>query len=147
MGELGSFGAIISHAIKLEESSAGHYREILDSVSEEGLKDFLGNIISENEKNGKKLGRLRQKYINEMILEPITGFRSEDYEVNGIAVDGQAGKDDVINKIIDVEETVIKFYKDAADKLSYINPDASRNFEKMSDIRIERKSELKEQMG
>lgn len=147
MGQLGSFGAIISHAIKLEESSTGLYRELLESISDEGLKDYVQKISSENEKNGKKLGRLRQKYINEMILEPITGFRSEDYEVNGIAMDGQAGKGDVINKIIDVEETVIKFYKDAADKLSYINPDASRNFEKMSDIRIERKSELKEQMG
>lgn len=75
--ELGTFGAIISFAIELEEQTHNYYQEL----EQTSLSGTTSQLINGSKKRITRLHRTRQELVTEMILEPITGLDSADYEI------------------------------------------------------------------
>ena len=73
--ELGTFGAIISFALELESQAYEYYEDLNNTVF------FQSNsqLMKGSQKRSKRLRRIRQELVTEMILEPITGVESNDY--------------------------------------------------------------------
>lgn len=121
--ELGTFGAILTYAIDFE----GKITRFYASASQAGAEaaGTFGQLAQEGEKRLKVLERTRRECVAEMILEPITGFRSEDYEINA----DDLGEDPV-KRAREIEKLAVEYYQIASEKVSV--PEVSRVLKKIS---------------
>jgi rubrerythrin len=108
--ELGTFGAIVSYAIELEEQAAVFY----EGVTGGSLAETFAELAKGSRKRLDRLQRARQELIAEMILEPITGLNALDY---GVALDSAADEAGLRSQARALEETSARFYRDAAAKM------------------------------
>jgi hypothetical protein len=67
---LGTFGAIFKFAIEFEQACAKYYREVGDEWT---------SLAAGAHKRAARLECVRREMVTEMILEPLTDRRSEDY--------------------------------------------------------------------
>jgi len=124
--ELATFGAVLSFAISFEQELEAFLRKLQASASGE-LSGRLAQAIEAAQKREKLLERVRRENIAEMILEPISGFRSEDYtlgDVPGVSAETLTG---ALRK---AEQTAVSFYALGAQKLSI--PEVKRIFERLA---------------
>lgn len=121
--DLATFGAILSFAIDIEEQAAQFYEAAAP------LHDQFATLASACRKNGKQLERIRRENVAEMILEPITGFESDDYTPD-LALPGDASPVDAASQAAQVEMTFERFYEVAAEKLPI--KEVSRRLEKLA---------------
>lgn len=104
--ELGTFGAIMSFAMKLEEQAISFYeRADLDLPS-----DLLHELARGNKKRIKRVERARREGVAEMILESISGLNSDAYQFQTISESCSEGA-------ISIEKISMQYYLDAAEKL------------------------------
>lgn len=105
--ELGTFGAIISFALDLEQQTYDYY----ETLKQAGLSDLTSQLLNGSQKRINRLLRIRQELVTEMILEPMTGIESGQYELS-IA----PGLDDVdpLDQAILLEKNLNDFYSDVA---------------------------------
>ena len=127
--ELGTFGALFAFALELERRALAFYEAAPASLAAEARPLAAGSR--------KRLGRLeraRQEGISEMILEAITGLRSEDY-----APPAEAGAwPDVAAAL---EGTAARFYRDAAAKVPIA--ETARLFARLAEENDQRGQELR----
>ena len=99
MSSLNTFGAILTHAIELEQSLHDYYQSAGDNTR---AKDA--------DKRRSKLERVRREHVLEITLEPIEGLDEADYTLNldDHSPDGQAA----------VEQVAAKFYNEVAPKIN-----------------------------
>lgn len=99
MASLNTFGAILTHAIGIEDSLNTYYSDI-------GNDDRAKAA----DKRRKKLERVRRENVVEITLEPIEGLDEADYMLNldNTSDVGQAA----------IEKTVSRFYADVAPKIN-----------------------------
>jgi rubrerythrin len=121
--DLATFGAILSFAIDIEGQAAQFYETATP------LHDQFSNLASVCQKNGKQLERIRRENVAEMILEPITGFESDDYTPD-FALPADASPASAAAQAAQVETTFERFYEVAAEKLPI--KEVSRRLEKMA---------------
>jgi rubrerythrin len=108
--ELGTFGAIVSFAIGLEDRATAFY----DAAAQATQSETLGELARGSHKRLDRLTRARQELVAEMILESITGLTEESYAVE---LDSTADEASLMGQARNLEETSMRFYQDAADKL------------------------------
>jgi predicted glycosyltransferase involved in capsule biosynthesis len=72
--------------------------------------------------------KTRRENVTEMILEPITGLRQEDYELT-LTVQDRMGDADLLKAALVLEEREKKFFMDASSKVSL--PEVARIFRKI----------------
>jgi rubrerythrin len=108
--DLGTFGAILSHAIEMEGQAVDFYRQ---AAQVQGIRLFE-ELAEGSEKRRRRLLRARQELVSEMILESITGLRSEDYSVE---LEPQALVACLQTQSRALEEMTARFYRDAAAKM------------------------------
>jgi len=108
--ELGTFGAILGFAIKLEERGADFY----DKVAQRGLGELFVQRAGQCRRRAMRLERARRESVVEMILEAIHGLESEDYLVR---LDFEGDGAHVERCAADLEDATIRFYRDAAAKM------------------------------
>jgi hypothetical protein len=94
----------------LEGRAAAFY----ERVAAGGLERAFGEKARETRKRLRRLERARRELVSEMILESITGLDSEDYVVT---VSEESGEDVVLAQARDLEATLARFYRDAAQKM------------------------------
>jgi len=111
--ELGTFGAIFKFAIEFERASATWYRELGNECTE---------LAAGAEKRAERLDRVRREMVTEMILEPLSGLRSEDYAVDWTKKGPEA--------VRAIEETGRHFYTDMAGRISVT--EVARTFKKLA---------------
>lgn len=121
--DLATFGAILSFAIDLETRAAAFYE------SATPLHDQFATLASAARKNQKQLERLRRENVAEMILEPITGFDSEDYTPDFTPAP-DASPATVVAQAAEMQATFQRFYETAAEKLPI--KEVSRKLSKMA---------------
>lgn len=107
---LGTFGAIVSFAMELEERSAAFY----DSAAEATQSEMFDELAKGSHKRLDRLTRARQELIAELILESITGLEEENYHVD---LDSNADEAGLISQALALEEVYGRFYQDAAEKM------------------------------
>ncbi|MBI2974398.1 MAG: hypothetical protein HYY43_02260 [Deltaproteobacteria bacterium] len=94
--ELNNFGAIMKFALECENELA--------SMLEKNPGNY-GEFLKQTQKNIKLLERTRRECINEAVLQPISGLRSENYIFQ------------TSEPLAEVISKMASFYNDAAEKL------------------------------
>ncbi len=118
--------SVISFAKELEGESAKFYEDLAQRFAE-GENSFLG-FAKENKKNVVQIERAYYGVITDAI-EGCFAFdvESDDYAIE-TALAEKAGYSDVLSQAIKVEETIIKFYTDAAEQSKSLMADVPRAF-------------------
>ena len=101
--KLGTFGAVISFALELEEQALVYYESLNNTLSPQLLKG--------SQKRLNRLRRIRQELVTEMILEPITDVDSDDYVVSIPAGTDEAEK---LMGAVRLEENMGRYYSKSA---------------------------------
>ena len=108
--ELGTFGAIMSFALELEERASRFYEE----AAKGRLEETFRQLAQTSRKRLKRLERARRELVSEMILESITGLDGDDYRVDLRSGGDEAG---LVCQAEALEDAAVCFYQDAADKM------------------------------
>lgn len=137
--ELGTLGAILRFALELEEKTLGFYQEATRQVGQPQLQELFREYARRGRRRRELLQRTRREDTAEMILEPITGFFSEDYEPDCDLPSG-AGSAKVLEKALALEKKTARFYEVAASKVGII--EVTRAFRKLGRENAERINQI-----
>lgn len=130
---LNSYGTIMAFAIELEGKMQHYY----DSVA--SLDSTFADYARRYAKRKSRMAQVRQEYVTEMVLEPITGLEISDYEPD--ASEAPTDHAAAIAKAIRLEANAQKFYVEAGAKLNVT--EAIRTFQKFGQECGDRLVELK----
>ncbi len=125
--ELGTFGIILKFALDLEGTASSFYESAAKNAVDSNLVSLFENLLNRGQKRIKTLKRIRRENTTEMILEPITGFSSDSYDlVTAIPEDND---ERTIREIAaTIEEVLHDFYTVAATKIDFLS-EAAYSFE------------------
>ncbi len=127
--ELTNFGSLIRYALELEESASSLYDAIAARSSWPGLSAAAKDLAAQHRERRREVERARQRFLNEVILEPITTLDGRTYVVDGSLPDAA----DAAGRACDLEETSRRFYADAADVARSMLAEAVRIFRRLAD--------------
>jgi rubrerythrin len=138
MKELGTFGAIISFALELENQAFGFY----ESLNDTDFFQTLSFLLKGSTKRIGRLKRIRQELVTEMILEPMTGVNGDEYRVT---LADESGGTEVIQQAVHLEENMGSFYAMAAPLIPM--KEVERAFLRLAKENGNRKVKLEEMMS
>lgn len=127
---LTTFGAIIGFATEMVGKALAIHQDAVEKAEDPALRESLQALLQEEKKNYSLMEQTRREKITEMILEPITGFQQEDYEVD-LKPSDRADDVDLLKMALILEEKGKKFFLDASDKVSL--PEVARIFRKIAE--------------
>ena len=128
MMALTTFGAIMGFAAEIVGQTEDTYKALVRKATDSALKEALQILLGEEKKNRTLMEKTRRENVTEMILEPITGLRQEDYELS-LTVQDRIGDADLMKAALVLEEREKKFFMDASSKVSL--PEVARIFRKI----------------
>ena len=137
---LTTFSAILTFAIDLEDKSAQFY-EAAAKVGGD-LADTFENYNRRSIKRKQRMTAVRQDNVTEIVLEPISGLNSDNYE---ITISTPADRAQALAQALELEGRLKRFYVEAELKLNVTEP--RRAFQKMAQENDERLAELKAVQG
>ncbi len=129
--ECTTFGTVIRFAIELERVAAVANEEL---ASEPGLTAHAATFKAISESHKKRLKLLedaRREKLNEMVLEPISDIKREDYPVD-CAVPKGVDVRHAAAYSAKVEETSARFYTDSAKIAKNLLHEAARIMERLA---------------
>jgi rubrerythrin len=126
---LTTFGAIMGFAAEMAGKTAEIYKALSQRAKDPALQEVLRGLSVEEGKNQSLMARTRQENVTEMILEPVTGLRQEDYKI-GLEVSDRMADADVLKGAAALEERGKRFFGDASAKVSL--PEVARIFRKIA---------------
>jgi rubrerythrin len=132
---LGTFGAILSFGIDLENQAVDFYAQAAASTST-GLYSKLARGAK---KRAKRLERTRRELVAEMILEPISGLEGDDYIVD---LETDSDPDAVKKKALTLEESCLRFYTESAKKIPI--KEVTRVFDRMAGENERNRTEIED---
>lgn len=127
--ELGTFGAILTFALEFEGKISRFYSDAAEAVGAGEVSEKFRELAAAGEKRLKVLERTRRECVAEMILEPIRGFRSEDYPLDTDVAGGTDAKD-LLRRALAIQDTAVGYYSTASEKVSV--PEVSRILQKIA---------------
>ncbi len=122
--ELTTFGALVRHGLELEASAAGFYE-----AAGGALGALASDLAAQHRERYRTVERARQQYLNEMILEPISGLDGAAYVVDAAASTGPEARD----RAVRLEETSARFYEDSAVVAKALLAEAARTFRRLGE--------------
>ncbi|UCE11461.1 MAG: hypothetical protein JSW61_05890 [Candidatus Thorarchaeota archaeon] len=128
--ELGTFGAVLSYALDIEQRSSAFFEEIVDRVVRQDARAVFEDIMLKGQRRIRNLMRVRRENVTEMILEPITGLDSDDFPLK-TGASPEADDSALIGIAAAVQDTLKEFFTAAASKISFL-PEASYEFEDLA---------------
>jgi len=133
---------VISFARELEDKSAKFYESLAEKFKD--YRETFLSFVKENKKNKM----LVQRAYNEVISDALeTGFSFEGLDKDTYLIETNLSQDEnltsLINKALDMEEKIKRFYLNAAKKSESLLADVPRAFEKIARKRAERREKLK----
>ncbi|MFX0045023.1 MAG: hypothetical protein ACFE8Z_04185 [Candidatus Hermodarchaeota archaeon] len=117
--ELSTAGAILSFALGAQEKALTFYKWVQSVESFSEWSDVLETVVSEHKRAERRLARLRRESVTEMILEPIHGFQSEQFEIQlepTPTIDNQS----CLALMKRLEATLSDFFRVAATKTMFL---------------------------
>ncbi len=136
---LTTFGAIMGFAGEITGRTADVYRTMAEKAKDPGLREILQTLSVEGDKSRSLMEKTRRENVTEMILEPITGLRQEDYEID-LKVTDQMQDADLLKAALAFEEREKKFFSDVSSKVPL--PEVARIFRKMAQKKQENLARL-----
>jgi hypothetical protein len=129
--DLGTTGSILSFALKLEKEVNAFYNHHISSIRNTSLKQAFEEIQKAQRKRERVLSRFRRENVTEMILEPIHGFSSDEYDL-GIASEDHQDDSSLQASAIRIEENLQLFFLNASEKTRFL-PEVSDQLKRFSD--------------
>lgn len=126
---LSTFGAIMGFAVKMAGESLEAYRKALPEVKDPALREALEALAREGEKNRALMEQARRENVTEMILEPVTGLLSEDYDIDASVPAGSKDAD-FLKAALAHEAREEKFFREASARIPL--PEVARIFRKVA---------------
>lgn len=117
--ELSTTGAILSFALGIEEEALSFYEMIQSSGKCQDWGEVIDALCEEHRRATRKLARLRRESVTEMILEPIHGFRSDDYELD-VETSSDIDEQGYLALMKRIEANMSEFLKTAAVKTMFL---------------------------
>jgi len=132
---------VISFSKRLENESAKLYKDLSQIYTED--TDVFLSFAKENEKNKVQTERAYYGVITNAI-EGCFAFNieSDDYTFETDIAENRSYSD-ALEKTIEMEEKIIKFYSDAAEQSESLMADVPRNFVTVADKRTSRIPKLR----
>ena len=132
---------VLTLAKKLENESAKFYEDL----SQRYAKD-VDVLLSFAKENGKNVVQIERAYYG-VISDAIEGcfafnINADDYAFKTELAEG-ASYSDALDRAVEVEEKIVKFYSDAAEQSKSLMADVPRAFEMVAKKRNNRKAKLK----
>ncbi len=112
--ELGTAGAVLAFAIKLEGRSAEFYEEAASLAKDSATKEVFLTLAEAKGRRKKLVEKSRREYVNEMLLEPIEGLDGSDYLVE-TELSSKTDYSAAWRLGMELEENSRRFYLDAAE--------------------------------
>jgi rubrerythrin len=137
---LTTFGAIMGFAAEITGQTGEIYRTLAQKAKGPTLREVLEALSGEEAKSHSLMERTRRENVTEMILEPITGLRQEDYEMD-LKVTDHMGDADLLKAALAFEEREKKFFSDVSSKVPL--PEVARIFRKMAQKKQENLEKLR----
>jgi rubrerythrin len=139
--ELRTFGVALKFAMDLEAIASAFYETAVVITTSQDLKGLFETLLLRGQKRINLLLRVRRENTTEMILEPISGLDGDQYRPKTEIPKG-AG-DAALSRLAEALELLVHdFYKDAAEKISFLSEPASV-FERLADENAENANRLK----
>ena len=138
--KLNTASAAVRFAKQLEDDSRQLYERVVDRYPE--LQLYFAPFIRENKRN---VGSIDRAYIGVVsdALDTQFAFEGIDTDDYGIATDLPAWPDEVAPVLASNEETIIAFYRAAADSSRDLLADVPRAFDRIASKRSRRIELLK----
>lgn len=136
---------VISFAKKLENDSAKFYQNLSQSYAKD--EDVFLFFIKENEKNVVQTERVYYGVITDAI-EGCFAFNIDlDEYMFNTALAANASYSDALEKAVEMEQKIIKFYSDAAEQSRSLMADVPRAFAMIVKKRNKREPKLRSLFG
>jgi len=139
--ELGTFGAILSFALEFEGNITRFFEAAAGKAGKGEAGDLFAELAEAGEKRLKVLERTRRENVAEMILEPISGFCSEEYPCE-TAISAAASAPDLVKQATGLETTAEAYYGAASGKVTV--PEVARILKKIAKQHADQKVMLEE---
>ncbi len=136
---LTTFGAIMGFAAEITGQTGEIYKTLAQKAKGPTLREVLQLLSVEGGKNHSLMERTRRENVTEMILEPITGLRQEDYGIDLKLADRMEDAD-LLRAALILEERERKFFNDVSAKVPL--PEVARIFRKMAQKKQENLTKL-----
>jgi len=134
---------IVKFAGELEEKSANFYEKMAERFPER--KDIFLSFAKENRKCKKMVQRAYSEVVSDALE---TGFSFEGMESGKYLIETNFSQNDnvrlLLNKALEMEKKIQKFYLDAAEKSKSLLADVPRVFERIGKKREERKHKIRD---
>ena len=127
--ELGTFGAVFTFAIHLEENSAQFYEDAVGVLESLEAKKLFSSLGAGARKRKKKVERARQEFVREAILVHVTGLSQNDYLIELESLHGMK-EHQILEAALAIEKNRQRFYNNASKKIG--QPDVSRTFKRLA---------------
>ena len=136
---------VISFARQLENESASFYENLSQKYAKD--EDLFLSFAKENKKNIVQIERSYYGVISDAI-EGCFAFDTNpvEYTFETELVEN-AGYSDALNRAVEIEEKIIKFYSDAAEQSKSLMADVPRSFILVAKKRSNRISKLRSLIG
>jgi hypothetical protein len=125
---LSTFGAIMAFAREIVMQTEDAYTLLARKADNALLKEALQTLLAETSKNRALIEEARRLNVTEMILEPVTGLFSEDYEMD-IQISEKGRDIDILEIAIVLEGRERGFFQDASSRVPL--PEVARFFRKI----------------
>lgn len=126
--ELTNFGSLIRYALELEDAAASFYDGVA-SLPSSAHASAAREIAGIHRDRRREVERARQRFLNEVILEPITSLDGHRYVVDA----SPPRPEEVVARAEALEETSRRFYSDAAEAARSMLAEAVRTFRRLAD--------------
>jgi rubrerythrin len=137
---LTTFGAIMGFAAEMSVKAEAIYKNMVQKGKDPKLRGTFEAFAAEEGKNHAVIVKARRENVTEMILEPVSGFQSEDYEINLMVLDSMPDTE-LLKAARILEEKGKRFFADASSKVPL--PEVSRIFRKLAHKKEENLIKLK----
>jgi rubrerythrin len=139
--ECTTFGAVIRFALELEKGAAGVYDDLLKEPKAASAAETFKALSAAHKKRGELLEFTRQQKLNEMILEPISELKGENYLIDTKTPKGVDAKA-AARFASKIEETSARFYADSARIAKNLMAEAARVMDRLGKENLANKSRL-----
>ena len=139
--ECTTFGAVIRFALELEKGAAGVYDELAKEPKAASAAETFKALSAAHKKRGELLEFTRREKLNEMILEPISELKGENYLIDTRTPKGVDAKA-AAKFASKIEETSAKFYADSARIAKNLMAEAARTMERLGKENLANKAKL-----
>ena len=137
--------AAISFARKLEEDSAKLYEDLSQRYSKS--KDVFLTFAKENKKNVVQIERAYYGVITDAIEGCFAFNMNPDEYILKTELLGESSLSEALQKAIEIEEQVIRFYSKAAEQSKSLMADVPRAFTLIAKKREGREAQLRSLLG